>query len=65
MNKPSTPRLKKKYKVKCPRCGKRHTWPTEDKLCRKCEGEWAGECKEMSDEAFEDMMRQYEHGDEG
>ena len=24
----------------CPRCHKKHTWPTEDKLCKKCEGEW-------------------------
>lgn len=27
-------------KVKCPRCGRKHTWPTEDKLCRRCEKEW-------------------------
>ena len=30
---------------KCPRCGKKHRWPTEDKLCYKCEGEWAEESK--------------------
>lgn len=35
----------KPRKRKCPRCGKRHTWPTEDNLCRKCEGEWAEESK--------------------
>jgi NMD protein affecting ribosome stability and mRNA decay len=29
-----------KEKRKCPRCGKYHHWPTDDKLCRKCEEEW-------------------------
>lgn len=28
----------------CPRCGCVHTWPTEDHLCEKCEGEWVEEC---------------------
>lgn len=25
---------------KCPRCSVTHYWPTEDKLCYVCEGEW-------------------------
>lgn len=25
---------------KCPMCQKKHRWPTEDKLCYVCEGEW-------------------------
>jgi hypothetical protein len=25
---------------KCPRCKKMHRWPTDDKLCYKCEGAW-------------------------
>lgn len=35
-------------KRKCPRCGKMHTWPTEDKLCKKCEEEWTASAEYAS-----------------
>jgi hypothetical protein len=45
--------MSKKYekvvnRYKCPRCGKWHTWATEDNLCKKCEKEWV-ESKEYKD----------------
>jgi hypothetical protein len=38
-----------KKRRRCPRCGKMHRWPTEDKLCRKCEVAWVEECNENWD----------------
>jgi hypothetical protein len=31
---------------KCPMCGVIHFWPTDDKLCYHCEGEWVDFCRE-------------------
>jgi len=35
-----TDRVATKRPRKCPMCGVMHHWPTEDKLCYYCEGEW-------------------------
>lgn len=40
-----------KRKRKCPRCNKMHNWPTEDKLCEKCEQEWCEEYEKLARES--------------
>ena len=39
-------------KVRCPRCHKWHKWPTEDKLCRRCEGEYTEVCRSVMECIF-------------
>jgi hypothetical protein len=36
-----------KRKVRCSMCKKWHKWPTEDKLCRKCETVWVEFCDDL------------------